>query len=58
MWSWPSAVINSLFWNDFRGLFIINLECVLLQKIMSNLPVERSVDETLCLLKAFQVWAP
>ena len=37
-----------------RGLFIINPEGVLEQITMNNLPVGRSVDETLRLITAFQ----
>lgn len=37
-----------------RGLFIINPEGVLRQITVNDLPVGRSVDETLRLLKAFQ----
>lgn len=38
-----------------RGLFIINPEGVLRQITVNDLPVGRSVDETLRLVKAFQV---
>ena len=37
-----------------RGLFIISPEGILRQKTVNDLPVGRSVDETLRLLKAFQ----
>lgn len=37
-----------------RGLFIISPTGVLRQKTVNDLPVGRSVDETLRLLKAFQ----
>merc|ERR1711880_524 len=37
-----------------RGLFIINPEGVVEQVTVNNLPVGRSVDETLRLVKAFQ----
>lgn len=37
-----------------RGLFIISPEGVLRQKTVNDLPVGRSVDETLRLLQAFQ----
>jgi len=37
-----------------RGLFIIDPEGVVRQKTINDLPVGRSVDETLRLLKAFQ----
>lgn len=38
----------------FRGLFIINEHGVLRQKTVNDLPVGRSVDEALRLVKAFQ----
>lgn len=38
----------------FRGLFIINPEGVLQQITINNMPVGRSVNETLRLVKAFQ----
>ncbi len=37
-----------------RGLFIISPEGILRQKTVNDLPVGRSVDETLRLLQAFQ----
>jgi len=37
-----------------RGLFIIDPEGVIMQSTINNLPVGRSVDETLRLLQAFQ----
>lgn len=37
-----------------RGLFIIDPQGVIRQKTVNDLPVGRSVDETLRLLKAFQ----
>ena len=37
-----------------RGLFIIDKEGVIRQKTINDLPVGRSVDETLRLIKAFQ----
>ncbi|XP_076295859.1 thioredoxin peroxidase 3 [Lasioglossum baleicum] len=37
-----------------RGLFIIDRECVLRHLSVNDLPVGRSVDETLRLIKAFQ----
>lgn len=38
----------------FRGLFIIDPKGVLRQITMNDLPVGRSVDETLRLVQAFQ----
>lgn len=38
----------------FRGLFIIDDKGVLRQSTVNDLPVGRSVDETLRLVKAFQ----
>lgn len=38
----------------FRGLFIISPEGILRQKTVNDLPVGRSVDETLRLLQAFK----
>lgn len=38
----------------FRGLFIIDNKGVLRQITMNDLPVGRSVDETLRLVQAFQ----
>src|SRR5215469_5357266 len=38
----------------FRGLFIIDAKGVLRQITMNDLPVGRSVDETLRLVQAFQ----
>ena len=38
-----------------RGLFIISPSGVLRQMTINDLPVGRSVDETLRLVKAFQV---
>lgn len=40
--------------NFFRGLFIIDPRGVLRQITMNDLPVGRSVDETLRLVQAFQ----
>ncbi|NDG75378.1 MAG: peroxiredoxin, partial [Synechococcaceae bacterium WB8_1B_136] len=37
-----------------RGLFIIDPDGVIMQSTINNLPVGRSVDETLRLLQAFQ----
>lgn len=37
-----------------RGLFIIDKEGILRQKTINDLPVGRSVDEVLRLVKAFQ----
>jgi alkyl hydroperoxide reductase subunit AhpC len=37
------------------GLFIISPDGILRQKTVNDLPVGRSVDETLRLVKAFQV---
>lgn len=39
---------------DFRGLFIIDPKGILRQITMNDLPVGRSVDETLRLVQAFQ----
>lgn len=39
---------------SFRGLFIIDDKGVLRQITMNDLPVGRSVDETLRLVQAFQ----
>ena len=38
----------------FRGLFIINQQGVLRQITVNDMPVGRSVDETLRLIQAFQ----
>ena len=38
----------------FRGLFIIDTKGILRQITMNDLPVGRSVDETLRLVQAFQ----
>lgn len=40
--------------NIFRGLFIIDPKGILRQITMNDLPVGRSVDETLRLVQAFQ----
>lgn len=37
-----------------RGLFIIDPNGIIRQKTINDLPVGRSIDETLRLLKAFQ----
>jgi len=39
---------------NFRGLFIIDTKGILRQITMNDLPVGRSVDETLRLVQAFQ----
>lgn len=39
---------------SFRGLFIIDNKGILRQITMNDLPVGRSVDETLRLVQAFQ----
>lgn len=45
---------NISFFCDFRGLFIIDTKGILRQITMNDLPVGRSVDETLRLVQAFQ----
>ena len=40
--------------HSLRGLFIIDGKGIVRQITMNDLPVGRSVDETLCLLQAFQ----
>jgi alkyl hydroperoxide reductase subunit AhpC len=42
-------------WSCRSGLFIIAPDGTLRQKTVNDLPVGRSVDETLRLVKAFQV---
>lgn len=53
-----NTICRELFINDipltFRGLFIIDDKGVLRQITMNDLPVGRSVDETLRLVQAFQ----
>lgn len=44
----------NVFSYEFRGLFIIDHRGVLRQITMNDLPVGRSVDETLRLVQAFQ----
>lgn len=42
-------------WNDFfRGLFLIDPQGILRQITINDLPVGRSVEETVRLVKAFQ----
>ena len=48
---WPLASSASLV---CRGLFIISPKGILRQMTINDLPVGRSVDETLRLVKAFQ----
>uniref|UniRef100_A0A3B3DZ85 thioredoxin-dependent peroxiredoxin n=1 Tax=Oryzias melastigma TaxID=30732 RepID=A0A3B3DZ85_ORYME len=48
-----TAVINGEF-KELKGLFIIDNKGILRQITMNDLPVGRSVDETLRLVQAFQ----
>lgn len=52
--SFTSAMIWCLLGFFFRGLFIIDPKGTLRQITMNDLPVGRSVDETLRLVQAFQ----
>jgi len=48
------TLIDWLSFLDYRGLFIIDPNGVVRQITINDLPVGRSVDETLRLVKAFQ----
>ena len=48
------AILTLLFFCPHRGLFIIDPAGTLRQITMNDLPVGRSVDETLRLVQAFQ----
>jgi peroxiredoxin (alkyl hydroperoxide reductase subunit C) len=54
-WRLPWSLITTLSCIPCSGLFIIDEAGVLRQVTMNDLPVGRSVDETLRLVKAFKV---
>eukprot|EP00976_Prorocentrum_cordatum_P109170 1194976-Prorocentrum_minimum.AAC.3 len=53
----PEHIFVWMLHTGYRGLFIISPTGILRQKTVNDLPVGRSVDEVLRLIKAFKVIA-